>query len=74
MRIIKTVETIRVESETEAQTLINKAKDDQQTGDYILKKAGYEYKVKKSKGDIIDDCYIVSLTKEFGGIWDNGEQ
>lgn len=73
MKVLKQVEQIRVETEIEAQELIKTAKEKQNEEGFLLKKAGYEYKTKKSKGEIIGECYIVSLTKEFGGVWDEFE-
>lgn len=73
MKIIQTIEKIRVENEINAQELLSEAKNRQTKEGYILKKASYEYKTKKSKGEVIDDCYLVTLQKEFGGVWDNGE-
>lgn len=71
MKVIQTIEKIRVDNENQAQSLINEAKEKQPEGGYLLKKASYEYKVKKSKGDVVDDCYLVTLQKEFGGVWDD---
>lgn len=71
MRVLQIVEKIRVDGENQAQSLIDEAKTKQPEENYLLKKASYEYKVKKSKGEVVDDCYIVTLQKEFGGVWDD---
>ena len=33
--------------------------------------AGYEYKTKKAKGEIIAEAWIVSITQIFGDIWED---
>ena len=63
--LIQTVETYRADSETEAQNLINEAK---QSDEYTLKKYTSENKEVKAKGDIIDEYVKVSLTKVFTDI------
>lgn len=58
--LISTVETYRVDSEHEANTIIEEAKE---TGD--LTKYSCVYKEKKQKGEIADSWYKVTLTKTF---------
>lgn len=65
--LISTVETYRVDTEKEAVTAIEEAKSDNH---YILGKYSSEYKEKKSKGEIIDEYYKVTLTKKFNDIND----
>jgi hypothetical protein len=60
--LIQTTEVFRVDTEEEAQELIEAAKANNM---YALKKYNCEYKEKKSKGDVIDDWYKVTLTKSF---------
>lgn len=61
--LIKTVETYRVESEGEAKQLIESAKNE--FGTYTLSKYSSEYKCTKSKGEVVDSWYRVTLTKDF---------
>ena len=56
------VETYRVDSEAEANALIEEAKSD---GHFILKKYSTEHKERKSKGEIIDEYEKVIFTKLF---------
>ena len=65
MQLIKRVEEYRVESEEEAVALIQKFKDNQITNGYEVTKSGYAMKTKKSKGEIIDSWFIVSITMNF---------
>lgn len=37
---------------------------------YILTSFSYTKKEKKSKGDIIDEGYLVKVVKTYGGFWD----
>lgn len=60
--LLKTVETYRVANENEAKALIESAKKDSQ---YTLTKYLSEYKNAKQKGEIVDEWYRVTLTKEF---------
>lgn len=60
--LIKTVETYRVGSEKEAKDLIESAKAEKV---YTLSKYSSEYKCSKAKGEIVDEWYRVTLTKDF---------
>lgn len=63
--LITTTEVYRVDTESEAQALIEAAKADNH---FILNKYISEYKERKSKGEIIDEFYKVSLVKTFTSI------
>ena len=60
--LIKSVDTYRVESEGEAKQLIEAAKKD---SNFELTKYASEYKCTKKKGEVEDEWYRVTLTKEF---------
>ena len=60
--LISTTETYRVDSEGEAQQLINEAKEESM---YELKKYTSVRKTRKSKGEVIDEWFQVTLTKVF---------
>ena len=60
--LIQTQEIYRTENEISAQDLIAEAKKDM---NYELIKYNCEHKEKKSKGDIVDDWYKVTLVKRF---------
>ena len=47
-------------------------KDSEEKG-YVLGASGYTYKTKKAKGEIIDEAWVVKVTKILGGVWDDGE-
>ena len=63
--LIQTVETYRADTETEAQKLIEEAKN---AGEYTLTKYASEQKEVKQKGEVIDEYIKVSLTKTFTNI------
>ena len=37
---------------------------------YILTSFAYTKKEKKSKGEVIDDGYLIKVVKTYGGFWD----
>lgn len=68
MKVLEITEKYRVENEIEAKEAIEEFRIKQSDG-YVLAKAGYEHKEKKSKGEIIDECEVVTVKKVYGGIW-----
>ena len=60
--LVQVQEIYRVNTEKEAQDLISSAKEE---SGYELIKYNCANKEKKSKGDVIDDWYKVSLVKRF---------
>ena len=63
--LINTTETYRVDSDEEAKKLIEEAKVNSM---FELGKYSSEYKEKRSKGEIIDSYYKVTLVKTFNDI------
>lgn len=55
----------RVESETEAETLIKEFKENQAKGNYEVTKYQSVYKNKKEKGEIVDEWYLVTIQKDY---------
>lgn len=60
--LVKSVETYRVDSESEAKALIEEAKRDNR---YSTSKYMSEYKEAKQKGEVVDSWYRVTITKAF---------
>lgn len=58
--LCSTVETYRVDYEHEADELINFARESKL---YDLKKSNVQKKEVKAKGEVIDEFFLVSLTK-----------
>ena len=63
--LVSVVETYRVDTEKEAAQAIEEAKKD---GSYILGKYTSEHKERKSKGEVIEEYWKLSLTKLFNDI------
>lgn len=62
MILVQEAKKIRVESEVEAIDLINDFKNKARQEGYEVKKSGYTYKTKTSKGEIYDEWFIVDVT------------
>jgi hypothetical protein len=73
MKILKQTEEYRTDSEEEAIAVIESYKKDSEEKGYVLGASGYTYKTKKAKGEIIDEAWVVKVTKILGGVWDDGE-
>ena len=73
MRLLKVVEEYRAESEQEVKEMNEKFKSEARTEGYVLNAFSYTAKEKKSKGEVIDECYVVKATKVYGGVWDGLE-
>ena len=73
MKILKQTEEYRTDSEEEAIAVIESYKKDAEEKGYILGASGYTYKTKKAKGEIIDEAWVVKVTKILGGVWDDGK-
>lgn len=63
--LTKQTDVYRVDTEEEAVEMINDAKDSQARGGYTLTKSSYVMKTKKTKGEVVDAWFIVSLEKSF---------
>lgn len=63
--LVSTTETYRVDSESEATRAIEEAKKE---NSYTLSKYTNEHKERKSKGEVIDEYWKLTLTKNFNDI------
>ena len=70
MRSLKVTAEYRAESEEEAKQMNEDFKKEAKDQGYILTSFAYTKKEKKSKGEIIDDGYLVKVVKTYGGFWD----
>ena len=73
MRLLKVVEEYRAESEQEVKEMNEQFKNEAKSEGYILNAFSYTKKEKKSKGEVIDDGYLVKGAKVYGGVWDGLE-
>jgi len=65
--LVSTTETYRVDTERESAEAIEEAKKDTT---YVLGKYTNEHKERKSKGEVIDEYWKLTLTKLFNDIKD----
>lgn len=70
MRLLKVTEEYRAESEQEVKEMNENFKNEAHQKGFILNSFSYNKKEKKKKGEIIDECYLIKVTKIYGGIWD----
>ena len=73
MKILKVTAEYRAESEEEAKQMNEDFKSEAKEKGYILNSFAYTKKEKKSKGEVIDDGYLVKVVKVYGGFWDGLE-
>lgn len=73
MKLLKVTEEYRAETEQEVKEMNEQFKEKAKIEGYTLNSFSYVKKEKKSKGDIIDDGYLVKVAKVYGGFWDGLE-
>ena len=73
MKIIKTTEEARHETESAAIEYIESERKKAFENSYTIDKASYSYKCKKQKGVVILECWVSSITKNYGPLWTEEE-
>jgi len=68
--ILSNTEIYRIDSEEEVKEAIEEAKTNANLKGYILKGYSSKIKEKKSKGEVIDSGYEVTLKKEYNTFWE----
>lgn len=68
--ILSNTEIYRIDSEEEVKEAIEEAKANANLEGYILKGYSSKIKEKKSKGEVIDSGYEVTLKKEYNTFWE----
>lgn len=69
--LLETTQKYRADSEIQAKDMIEQFRAEAAQKGYIVKKAGYEYKNKKAKGEIIAEAWVVSITQVYAGLWED---
>lgn len=69
--LLETTSKFRANSENEAKEMIEEFRKEAATKGYVVKKAGFEYKTKKAKGEVICEAWVVSVTQVFGDLWED---
>ncbi len=67
---LTTVETYRAETKEEAEQFIKEEREKGVQNGYDVSQAAYKHYDKKAKGEIVDSCNVVSITKVFADKWD----
>lgn len=70
MRELKETKEYRADTESEAKSIMEEVRNGARDGGYTVGAAGYTFKQKKAKGEVIDEAYVVKITKVYGGVWD----
>lgn len=73
MRKLKITEEFRVESEEEAKAAVERYQKDGLEKGFSVTKWSADYKTKKSKGEIIDDGYLLKITCQLSDFWNEQE-
>lgn len=68
--LLSNTEVYRIDSEEEVKEAIEEAKKNANVDGYILKGYSSKIKEKKSKGEVIDAGYEVTLKKEYNTFWE----
>ena len=69
--LLETTIKLKVNSEDLAKSTIESYRQQAQEKGYTIKKAGYEYKTKKAKGEIIDEGFLVTIVQAYASFWDD---
>ena len=70
MRLLKETLEIRANSEIEAKEVIESYRQKAAADGFTIGAAGYTYKTKKYKGEIIDEAWVCKIVQDFGGVWE----
>ncbi len=68
--LLKQTDEIRANSEEEAKAIMEKFRKEAEEKEYVIGASGYVYKTKKSKGEIIDEAWVVKIVKQIAGVWE----
>lgn len=73
MKLLKTTYEQRTYTEDEAKDAILKFRASAAENGYTVGAAGYTYKAKKKKGEVVAEAWIVKCVAIYDEIWDEGE-
>ena len=69
--LLEVTTKLRVDSEERAKETIESYRTEAAQNGYVIKKAGYERKEKKAKGEVIAERFVVTITQTFGSLWED---
>ena len=70
MRLLKETIELRADTEFEAKEVIENYRKEAAEKGYTIGAAGYTYKTKKSKGEIVDEAWVCKIVMNFSGVWE----
>lgn len=68
--ILDITEQYRVDTEEEVKDFIEEIKENGVQEGYIVKNYSSSFKEKKSKGETVDQGYLLKITKSFNTFWE----
>lgn len=71
MRLLKETLEIRTNSEEGAKECIEQYRNEANEKGYTIAAAGYTYKKKTSKGEIISEKWLCKIVLVYGDIWED---
>ena len=73
MKLLKLTYEKRAYTEDEAKDEINTFRAQAKSNGYTVGAAGYTYKAKKKKGEVVSEAWIVKCVALYDEVWDEGE-
>ena len=70
MRLLKETLELRADSEESAKECIEQYREEAKEKGYTITAAGYTYKAKKAKGEIISEAWICKIVMQFSEVWE----
>ena len=70
MRLLEVKERYAVGTEEEAKQAQEQFRANAAADGYTILSSGYTYKCKKSKGEIVNEQFVVEVVKQFEPLWD----
>ena len=73
MKPLKITYEHRAYTEDQAKEALNSFREKADTDGYTVSSAGYTYKTKKRKGEVVAEAWVVKCVAVYDTIWDEGE-
>ena len=73
MKVLKITTEARAYSENEAKEYIEQFRVNAAQGGYTVAAAGYTYKTKKKKGEIVAEAWVCKCVAEYNTVWEEDE-
>jgi lysyl-tRNA synthetase class II len=73
MKLLKVTYEHRAYTEDEAKDAILKFRNEAKDNGDLVQSAGYTYKSKKKKGEVVAEAWVVKCVAVYDEVWDEGE-